>query len=714
MVEAKVVSRDGELIVDENGAEFRAAKWVIDRIAHLPMLADRILDNLQGEPTFVTPRGELLDQLDEAPSDTEVTVDDSLQTVLSLLARRPAGTASVVYLTSDAGEGKTTLITQLARTQAQHYKQKTADWLLVPVSLGGRTFMRFDDVIIGALVNRLRFPFLYYEAFLELVRLGVLVPAFDGFEEMFVEGSAGDAISALGNLVKGMQSSGSVLIAARKAYFEYKNLQSQTRLFDSLGGQSVSFGRLALLRWDKSKFLEYAGKRGVSNAEEIYQEVAARLSAEHPLLTRAVLVKRLLDVAGSLEDRKRLLDRIQADPSDYFRQFIGTLIQREAKEKWIDKVGELAQPLITEDEHYELLTSIALEMWLTNAEALRPEIFDFVAELFSDSRNKDKVITHQIIERLKQHALIVKADGGRLAFDHQEFYQFFLGEAIGQLVASGDKPAIAHAFRQGVLPLLTADTASRVLRRSGKPVAEVVNTVNEVCANEPRASFAKENLCGIVIRLLDYNHARGVTVASGSFPPNALVSRHLTGITFQECYFQTSSIENGKLTNCHFAQSEFEQLVLFPGVVENTILDRCNCRSVVPINSEVTTYTPQQVTQALLLAGFTFPVPPESGSAPPPPPDKEMILVTKLLRAFLRSTGVNEKTLYSRFGEQSTQFFDNVLPKLEDAGIIREVQYRGRGKQRRFELGQPLDRLNRSVEQCQGQLSLFIDHARVH
>ena len=86
-------------------------------------------------------------------------------------------------------------------------------------------------------MNRLRFNLLFYDAFVELVRIGAVVPALDGFEEMFVEGTAGDAMSALGNLMQAMQSSGAVLIAARKAYFEYKNLRRNSPV--RLPGRSV-------------------------------------------------------------------------------------------------------------------------------------------------------------------------------------------------------------------------------------------------------------------------------------------------------------------------------------------------------------------------------------------------------------------------------------------------------------------------------------------
>ena len=151
---------------------------------------------------------------------------------------------SVVYLTSDAGEGKTSLIDYLAVKQAEAFRAKQSDWLLVPIPLGGRPFLRFDDVVVSALVNRLRFQLLYYDAFLELVRLGVLVPAFDGFEEMIVERSSAEAISALGNLVGRLRSAGTCLVAARKAYFDYPSFGSQARLFDSVGSsEDVVFSR---------------------------------------------------------------------------------------------------------------------------------------------------------------------------------------------------------------------------------------------------------------------------------------------------------------------------------------------------------------------------------------------------------------------------------------------------------------------------------------
>ena len=151
LISASVSSREGEIFVTEDGQTQSAGRWVVQRVARLPLLAERILAHVPDEPAFVSPDGYLLDEIDSVPGDQDQYAPNATETLLGLLDRKPVEAASVVYLTSDAGEGKTTVISHLARTQARRYKEKKADWLLVPVPLGGRTFMRFDDVIVGAL-----------------------------------------------------------------------------------------------------------------------------------------------------------------------------------------------------------------------------------------------------------------------------------------------------------------------------------------------------------------------------------------------------------------------------------------------------------------------------------------------------------------------------------------------------------------------------------
>jgi hypothetical protein len=78
----------------------------------------------------------------------------------------------------------------------------------------------------------------------------------------------------------------------------------------------------------------------------------------------------------------------------------------------------------------------------------------------------------------------------------------------------------------------------------------------------------------------------------------------------------------------------------------------------------------------------------------------------------MRSTGVNENTLHMRLGSQAHKFFQDVLPRLQEIGMIHEVTFKGAGAQKRFRLGIALERLNRAVEECDGAFDRFLDLAR--
>ena len=106
VIEAKVTDSEGDIFVEEHGARERAFDWLVKRVAKIPQLADRILAHVSAEPHFVTPAGKILDRLGDDVDDVERPVDDVPRAVIQLLSEKPAGTSTVLYVTSDAGEGK--------------------------------------------------------------------------------------------------------------------------------------------------------------------------------------------------------------------------------------------------------------------------------------------------------------------------------------------------------------------------------------------------------------------------------------------------------------------------------------------------------------------------------------------------------------------------------------------------------------------------------
>lgn len=712
LIEATLAMREGSLHVDESAATWTAEQWIIQRLARLPLLADRIVSLLPAEPHFIVPGGRLLDELDRDPTEEEKRVPDVLSTADEFLGRRVGGTASVLYLTADAGEGKSTVITELARRKADEYRRKASDWLLLPISLAGRPFLRFDDITVAALVNRLRFPYLYYDAFIELVRLGVVVPAYDGFEEMFIEGSTGEAVSALGTLMQGLESAGALLIAARQAYFDYRRMETQAKLFDTLGGRSVGFSRLKIERWDRSRFVAYGQKRGIGEAEDLYEAIAVKIGPEHPLLTRAILVKRLLDLAdegGSIAD---MLERLSGTPTEHFSQFVRAIISREAHKNWIDTSGEPARPLISEDEHEELLATVAREMWTAGTEVLRDDVMDFAAEDFCETHGKSVANRRQIIERLKQHALITRQEGvsNLFAFDHVEFYHYSLGSLVAHVLKDGRVADIRQVLRRGQLSHLAADVAATKIAASGKS-REALTALSEAARQEGAISFISENAGILALLVIDRSHVQGAVVQRVTMPADALRGKRLLDTVFVECYFQPCEVEVDALRGARFTQCEFEQLTLRDvGVLADVSFIDCRVRAIVPPESEDPVFAPEQVRAILSRAGATV-VQQEmtvETQADVVVLDDALKVATRTLRAFRRATEINEATLRIRAGAQASYFENRILPELLKAGVLRAVPYHGAGVQRRFRLDLPFHDLSKAVERCGGSFEGFV------
>ena len=717
VIEATLSKTPQGVMVTENGDCLTADSWVVKRLARLPQLAERICSHDESPDHFVAPSGELLG-LGGFTADGSETREENICTAMAgRLGAQLAGTTSVWYLTSDAGEGKTSLINHLAVEQARAYKRKEKDWLLVPIPLGGRTFLRFDDVVVAALANRLRFQLLYYDAFLELVRLGVIVPAFDGFEEMIIEGSSGEAVSALGQFVNNLDSAGTVLVAARKAYFEYLSLRSQARLFDAIGKNEVAFGRMLLRRWERKHFVEYGRKRGLDRPDDLYERVANRLKPDHSLLTRAVLVRRLMDVAtedGS--DLSELIGRIGQRPQDYFFEFVSTIVEREARVKWMDKSGEPPQPLLTVDEHHLLLSMVAYEMWLSSTDDLKTDEVGFVADMFTEETGKTPSVARQIRERLKQHALLIKTRGDRgLGFDHEDFRLFYLGYALGRALVKRDSITVKAILDMTSVPRGAVDQAAWYVHRDGDS-SSAIRLLQKLATPQLPASFVREN-CGALAAALGDGVDGSHTVSHMNFPEDALCRRSLSGLAVSESHFAPTSLKDAELVDCLFERCRFERLDGGAGRIDKTKLKNCEVASLIYDEEDepLELYEPADIRQRL--RGLGFEVEDEVKGQPGDVVSAgemsgDLKLVQRVLRIFSRATGVNEKTMQTRLGVKFSRFKKEILPRLLDAGVLEQLEYKGKGSQRRFGIAVPMQRIEEAMENAGGQLGRFVDGFR--
>lgn len=719
-IKAKIIERDNNLFISENSADgIPAKKWITDRLARLPLLCSGLKEHLQTTDHFIIPAATLIPALDEERDDS-YTTGNALEAAMNILDKRSSTDSHVIYITSDAGEGKTSLINQMAKIQTEKFINKEVDWLIVPITLGGRTFLRFDDITVGMLQNRYRFPYLYYDTFIELVKMGVIVPAFDGFEEVFVEGSTGEAFSAIGTLLGALDSKGTIIVAARKAYFEFENLSTKERLFDTIRQYKVIFERVELQRWGKQQFLDYCRERGLNGAERIYNQAVSSLNENHALLTRAVLVKKFVDEAEKSTESapiESFLSNLHNTNTGFFYVFIKNILSREAKEKWLTK-SETPTPLLTVEEHIYLLSMVASEMWLSKITYMKLDYLDMIVEFFSNEKKLTTEYTYQIRERLRHHAMLIKSKNSSDAveFDHDEFRQFFLGEYIADCIKSQNslkRAELMSIFRKDTLPNYTHNTICYALERNNTlSKGQLIDYLFQIIKTDDSISYVKDNCGEVIIRLLDNFREKPTEIENMSFSSESLADKSFYGVSFVNCLFSSINLAETRLTDCKFVKCNISKIrTSDTHNVENTTMDECTIDALTIGYNEGEERRPYNIKCILQNHGFQFNTFENQCDLQDitRTVDSEIKDIEKITRYFLRSTHITRNVILTKLSPSGQQFIDRTLPQLIRRNIIREVQYVGQGAQRRFCMGYPLEKINSAISQSCGSFEKFLN-----
>ncbi len=548
--------------------------------------------------------------------------------------------------------------------------------------------------------------------------MGVIVPAFDGFEEMFVENSSGEAMSAMGLLLGALNSKGALIIAARKAYFEFENLATQARLYDSIRSYSVGFGKLELKRWDRKHFIEYCEKRSVADSLLIYDRVSERLTPGHSLLTRPVLVKRLVDIAKECPSLDGFLQKIHASGTDFFSVFVRSIVEREANEKWIDRSGEIARPLLTVDEHCELLAQVALAMWDARVDYLKRENLEFVTDYFSETKKRTPHQASQIREWVRGHALFIPSLNAHNAveFDHEEFRIFFLGEGLADLLrpmSERSRTEVLNVLRRGVLPRHAQHAFIRAIKRvKNLNRVDVAKFLMEIGGLDGQASFTQENCGSLIVRLLSEVDSADLKASALAFAADSLRDRQLHRVHFDKCYFAPTSLETTKITNCTFSNCTFSELRVYSSTdFKEVKFAKCSIDGLRLVDRETETWEPQAIRTQLELINIKFLDEEEASEKPLElnlETDEELRDMEKLVRYFMRSTHISESVIRMKLGAHSQSFMDNIVPTLIRNNVLLEIENRGGDSQRRFKLGMQLQSLNATLAESDGSFGKFL------
>ncbi|MGI9256806.1 MAG: NACHT domain-containing protein [Salinispira sp.] len=698
----------------ENGYDMPVRKWISKRLGRLDTLATAILEKTPNDLHIIPVPAKENDK-QKSNGDAVCFLQEKIEQVSENFS------TNVIYLTSEGGEGKTSVMNALARTQASLFKADKSDWLFVPIALSGRPFLRLDEIIIGTLANLYRFRSYYIESFLELVKQGLIVLGLDGFEEMTIEGMEGDVVSSLGNLLDSLDSNGTMVFAARKAYYFYANLKLRAKFLDSFSRtKDVDFSEIFLSKWTKAQLVFLLEKFGFNTKEanDYYKDISDFLSPNHPVLTRAVLARKLVEEISedSGSNIQSVVDRFK-NKREVFLEFVTMILQRETQ-KWVPKEN-ISESLLTFEQHQGLLTSLAEELWIINSTNIKQDILIALTKLYCESLKFSPTIITQCVNLIGSHVLITLGADGRYGFCHDEFYFHFLGRFIAKTIATGSELNIRKILNRKVLPLFTIDECCHVINVEYEPQkVDAIAALQRLSESVETHSCISQNICSILIRLLHNNNSK-FTIDGLYCSGETLSHVPISNIEFKNCFIERVEF-NKYLKNVSFSLSELCEAVISPQEGSNlklTINDDFSIpqKLIIGNDQEEVMYDRSSIISILIDHGVTtgFPMNEKTGNVPTkekPTEDPKIAQLFKIIRAFQRSTGLNEYILKTKLGNEWPNFEKDVLePILLKQKIFEKPKYRGHGNQRRFKLGVSFGELENAREKCRGNFETLIE-----
>lgn len=697
----------------------RASRWIETRLARLDVLAQKIKEVVKYDDHFVTVKSDF-----QSTECLDVNVDDTVRSILDRLNAPSMYSTEVIYLLSEAGDGKSMIMNRLAYCSAESYLAEQQSPIFLPISLDGRPFLRIDDLVVGILANHFRFRYCYFDAIIELVKMGSLVLGLDGFEEMVVEGKEERVISSLGELLKELVSSGRMVVSARRAFYDYA-LRNQMPLLESLKDIYVDFNAYRLTQWHKKEvivllksFTNLLGKE-----DEIYDALVSRFGEEHPIITRPVLTRHLVDViAGEVAEGKDWTSAIKGitsekDPQQVMSDFVDMLVEREANYKWLVTSGpSRGLPVLSIEEHNTILSGLAEDMWLSSVEFVRQDYLQDWIELTCMELGKSPAETTDCREKILHHAILLR-DNDKYYFCHEAFRKYFLGISIAnKIINQEDSYLLERILSQEIFDAAIVDKIVFELKKSNVQYSNVTEFLQIVKGGASRLTAIGQNVGSIVIsytKLMEPD--RVVTIKDLFFTATATSASKLSKLKFVDCTFEkldiaTSPIEDVEIDHCTIMIARVDKL----RKGRNFIISENSLPSAIEfVGVDELVYNPELIRRCMVHIGGLH-LEPEGADdeIAPAVMDEKLKTLVQLTHLFQRTSGLSDRALEIRFGRRWAKVQSEILPQLERDGIIAKREWYGGGGEYRYKLAIKISRFEAAKNYAYGSYDKFISLLR--
>lgn len=476
-----------------------------------------------------------------------------------------------VMVTGEAGAGKTWVLKELVRRQAQAYSDGKAEFVYLYVDAQGRALAKFHEALATEL-NELRVA-LPYHAVAKLVRLGLIIPVVDGFDELIGVGGYDDAFSSISSFVDDLDGAGSIVASARSTYYEQEFLARAGKgsMTSGPAWRLVSAQVKAWSEQQRSAYVSGLASRYHVAAEELSGRLTKVFSGSNEVLAdKPLFFARTAELVASGEDL--------SEGGSLTEQLVETFITRELRQKLLDRNS---QQILSRDQLWALCADMAEEMWSQSTRELDKFTIRDIAEYALSDAGMSPSSKVVVVDRMPSMAFLRRGDAeGSVAFEHEIFFDHFLARRMGSRLEEKGPMTTVMLGRSAMPDSLATEVAGEMVR-VGICISDLASVLtSSSCATGLKQAQVRENcgrLLGAVIKAFGRfdGSERALVVKNLVFPGSDFSAVRIVQAHFEDCEFRRVNIAGALIDRCVFKQCVFEA----PFVSEGTRFVSCELDS---------------------------------------------------------------------------------------------------------------------------------------
>ena len=681
------INDEGNWMVNYQDEVMPYRTFIAKHLAKLDLFARRILEKRKKIDDFV-----------DGSALLKTVYKDYNGTALELLRKECDSFlefgSKINFITADAGHGKSVLLKQYQNIQAERYVNGESKYLFWHVDLQGRDLVRLGEAIMYDL-GELRLPGLYYPSIINLIQKRFIILAIDGFDELAAEIGGFKAVSSLSNFVSEMAGTGTLIAASRRTFFNTHDYIKKTAIIKNKIPYDLIFNELKLIDWRKKEDIQYFINRQFPEPIEFYNAILAEVHSEsHPVLSRPFLLAKLADILnGNLIDIPNFFAK-KGKENESVSYIVESFIQREV-EKWKGVDIQTGRPYLSFEQHIQLLSRIASDMWESKRDSITLEEIELHMLMLCDEWKIEEDIRQIIIRIVGSHAFLIPIHETKLEirkFDHEEFKNYFLARSLAEMInnylVTDNYSQIKRFLYIDQLPDSVAMYCFNYVNDLNKNSSKIIESFKKLINEEWKPTYLQFNIGTLIPSLIDKVEFQERMCFDAKVNYSSLIfeNKKIKNVGFENGTFINISIRNTILDNVYFKNCEFSEIkieqqskISFRDV---TFCDNHVNSIVLLDDGEVTeiAYSPERINELLIKSGIKIIWKSEDVSQ-----QKDFKILEKsefkkaLCRFILKFNKMSiqyEKNIINEkyLGSNTHIILNDVIPFCEENGIIEIVE----------------------------------------